>query len=397
MNISVARRVVRAATISLASAAGCAVLALFVIRGTLSSAVGTTIAAAIVYMLPLMALQAATEEALRRWADASRFPVDWIVYGGAKLTLGLVVAGIGSSLALLLGIVRKWQDLYLANRMAVVVPVIASCLIRLYSTTRSRLEERNRQLQEKVEAGERTMRLHEQDIERAREIQQALMPKQLPQIRGCQLAAECQPARIVGGDYYDAIRLGDSSIAIVVGDVSGKGMAAALLMSNLQAIVRAFASGGLEPHELCAKANRLIAANVAPGKYITFFYAVVDAARLRLDYCNAGHNPPMLQHRDGTMATLGEGGPVLGVFPGACYAGGTAELRPDDCLVLFTDGITEAMNAKDEEFGEDRLMALLSQRFAGADECRRQIVAAVTQFSNGAFQDDATVLVMTVN
>jgi uncharacterized protein YacL len=125
MNISVARRVVRAATISLASAAGCAVLALFVIRGTLSSAVGTTIAAAIVYMLPLMALQAATEEALRRWADASRFPVDWIVYGGAKLTLGLVVAGIGSSLALLLGIVRKWQDLYLANRMAVVVPVIA--------------------------------------------------------------------------------------------------------------------------------------------------------------------------------------------------------------------------------------------------------------------------------
>ena len=239
MNISVARRVVRAATISLASAAGCAVLALFVIRGTLSSAVGTTIAAAIVYMLPLMALQAATEEALRRWADASRFPVDWIVYGGAKLTLGLVVAGIGSSLALLLGIVRKWQDLYLANRMAVVVPVIASCLIRLYSTTRSRLEERNRQLQEKVEAGERTMRLHEQDIERAREIQQALMPKQLPQIRGCQLAAECQPARIVGGDYYDAIRLGDSSIAIVVGDVSGKGMAAALLMSNLQAIVRA--------------------------------------------------------------------------------------------------------------------------------------------------------------
>jgi phosphoserine phosphatase RsbU/P len=397
MNISVARRVVWGATISLASAIVCAILALFVIRGTLSSAVGTTIAAAIVYMLPLMALQAATEKALRQWSDASRFPLDWIVYGGAKLTLGLVAAGIGSLLAMLLGIVREWQDLYLANRMVVVMSVIVACLIRLYSTTRSRLEERNRQLQEKVEADKRTMRLHEQDIERAREIQQALMPKQLPQIRGCQLAAGCQPARIVGGDYYDAIRLGDSCIAIVVGDVSGKGMAAALLMSNLQAIVRAFARGGVEPHELCARANQLIAANVAPGKYITFFYAVVDAARMRLDYCNAGHNPPMLQHRDGTLETLGEGGPVLGVFPGACYAGGTADLRPDDCLVLFTDGITEAMNAKDEEFGEERLMALLRQRSASAEECRRQIVAAVSQFSNGAFHDDATVLVMTVN
>jgi|SRR5271157_815306 len=397
MNISVARRVAWGATISLASAIVCAILALFVIRGTLSSAVGTTIAAAIVYMLPLMALQAATEKALRQWSDASRFPLDWIVYGGAKLTLGLVAAGIGSLLAMLLGIVREWQDLYLANRMVVVMSVIVACLIRLYSTTRSRLEERNRQLQEKVEADKRTMRLHEQDIERAREIQQALMPKQLPQIRGCQLAAECQPARIVGGDYYDAIRLGDSSIAIAVGDVSGKGMAAALLMSNLQAIVRAFAHDGLAPQELCAKANQLIAGTVAPGKYITFFYAVVDAARMRLDYCNAGHNPPMLQHRDGTLETLGEGGPVLGVFPGACYAGGTADLRPDDCLVLFTDGITEAMNAEDVEFGEERLMALLSQRSASAEECRRQIMAAVTQFSNGAFHDDATVLVMTMN
>jgi serine phosphatase RsbU (regulator of sigma subunit) len=87
---------------------------------------------------------------------------------------------------------------------------------------------------------------------------------------------------------------------------------------------------------------------------------------------------------------------VLGVFPNACYTGGTAELRPGDCLVLFTDGITEAMNATDEEFGEERLMALLGQRSDSADECRRQILAAVTHFSNGAFHDDATVLVMTV-
>src|SRR5512133_2873135 len=312
MNISRTTHVALAVALSLLSAVGCGLLILFVLRGALSSGVGQTIAAAIVYVLPLMALQAATEAALGRRADALRFPLDWMFYGGAKLTLVLAAAGIGSSLAFLLGIVDKWQDLYVANRIVVVVSMIASCMIRLYATTRSRLEERNRQLQEKVIAEERTRRLHEQDFERAREIQEALMPKQLPQIRACQLAAVCQPARIVGGDYYDAIRLGDSSIAVVIGDVPGKGMAAALLMSNLQAIVRAFAHSGLEPQELCAKANQLIAATVAPGKYITFFYAVVDAARMRLDYCNAGHNPPMLQHGNGTLETLGEGGPVLG-------------------------------------------------------------------------------------
>jgi len=128
MNIFAARRLVWAATIPLASAAACAVLALFVVRGTLASDVGTTIAAAFAYMLPLMALQAVTEKALQRRADSSRFSVDWIVYGGKKLALGLVAAGIGSSLLLLLGLVRNWQDLYLANRMVVVVSVIVSCL-----------------------------------------------------------------------------------------------------------------------------------------------------------------------------------------------------------------------------------------------------------------------------
>jgi sigma-B regulation protein RsbU (phosphoserine phosphatase) len=132
-------------------------------------------------------------------------------------------------------------------------------------------------------------------------------------------------------------------------------MAAVLLMSNPQAIVRAFAHDGLAPHELCSTANQLVAGTVAPGKYITFFYAVVDAVRMRLDYCSPGHNPPMLQHRDGTPETLGAGGPLLGVIPGACYASGITELRPGDCLVLYTDGISEAMNAKDEEFGEVRL------------------------------------------
>jgi sigma-B regulation protein RsbU (phosphoserine phosphatase) len=393
MNIAPSRRVILGVAMSLAASA----LAVFVWGGGWSD-LGGALVAALVYGLPLLAIEAATEKTALRWADRSRFPIDWIVYAGIKVALGLVVAGIGTALMLLLGIVSRWQQLYIANRMVVVVWVIASCLVRLYNMTRRRLEDRNLQLEARVESEARVLRLHEQDFELAREIQQGLMPKELPLISGCQLAATCQPARSVGGDYYDAIRIGDDTVALAIGDVSGKGMAAALLMSNLQAIVRAFAPAGVTPRELCAKANQLIASNVAAGKYITFFYAVADVGKMRLDYCCAGHNPPMLQRSDGRVEMLAEGGPVLGVFAGASYVGGSVELRAGDCLVLSTDGITEAMNAADEEFGDERLMELLGQGVGrGAEDCRARVMTAVTQFSNGNFHDDATVMVMTVN
>jgi phosphoserine phosphatase RsbU/P len=393
VNIVPSRRVILGVAMSLAASA----LAVFVWGGGWSD-LGGALVAALVYGLPILAIEAATEKTVRRWADGSRFPLDWIVYGGAKVVLGLVVAMIGTALMLLLGIVSRWQQLYVANRMVVVVWVIASCLVRLYNMTRRRLEERNQQLEARVESEARALRLHEQDFELAREIQQGLMPKELPRIPGCRLAATCQPARSVGGDYYDAIRIGDNAVALAIGDVSGKGMAAALLMSNLQAIVRAFAPAGVTPPELCAKANQLIASNVAAGKYITFFYAVADLSKMALDYCCAGHSPPMLQRSDGRVEMLSEGGPVLGVFARASYVGGSVELRPGDCLVLSTDGITEAMNADDEEFGDERLMQLLGQGAGrGAEDCRARVMTAVTQFSNGNFHDDATVMVMTVN
>ena len=397
MNIASARRGVLTAALSLSAVAGSAVLALFVFGGGWRDA-GTALGVAVLYGLPILAVEALTETRLRRWADASRFPVDWVVYGGLKIVLGLAVAAIGSALVLLLGIVRDWHYLYLPNRMVVVVWVIASCLVRLYRTTRQRLEDKNRQLEARVESEGRALRLHEQDFELAREIQQGLMPKELPQIPGCQLAATCQPARSVGGDYYDAIRIGDGSVALAIGDVSGKGMAAALLMSNLQAIVRAFAPAGVTPQELCTKANQLIAGNVAAGKYITFFYAVADFGNMRLDYCCAGHNPPILERQDGRVEMLGEGGPVLGVFSAARYVCGSVQLRPGDCLVLSTDGITEAMNAEDEEFGDERLLKLLGEGGErDAEECRTRVMTAVTQFANGNFHDDATVMVMTVD
>jgi len=395
MNAPVAKQLSLWVVASLVITAGFSLLTLFVMQGNFGSEAGTAVEVAIIYVLPLMTLQAITERAIRRWSDASRFPMDWIIYVGAKLILTLIAAGIGSLLTLLLGIVRSWSNLYLANRAVVVVSVVAAFVIRLYGKARNRLEERNRQLQETVEADARTLRQHGEEAEHAREIQQALMPRELPEIHRCRLAAECIPSRVVGGDYYDAIRLSESRAAVVIGDVSGKGMPAALLMSNLQAIVRAFAPTGLAPHELCARANQLISANVAPGKYITFFYAVIDTADMRIEYCNAGHNPPVLHHRNGVTETLKEGGPVLGVLRDAAYSSSATDLAPGDCLILYTDGITEAVNAAGEEFGEDRLKALLDQRYAGADEFRAQIVATVSQYSNGLFHDDVTALVAT--
>ena len=397
MNASTARRAVWTVAISFASAAACAVLAVFVLSGAVTNNVTTAVAAALVYMLPLLALQATTENALRRRADASGFPVDWIIYVSSKLAVGVAAAAIGSAVALLLGIITRWQDLYLTNRMVVVFSLVVACVVRVYDTTRNRLEERAHELEREVAYSAKALRVHEQEAASAREIQQGLMPRQLPQLRGFQFSAACQPALTVAGDYYDAIRLSGSSVAILVGDVSGKGMPAALLMSNLQAIVRVFAPAGLAPAELCAKANQLIAANVAPGKYVTFFYAIVDTERRRVDYCNAGHNPPLLAHADGAVETLGEGGPVLGVFRDAPYCGGSAVLRSGDTLVLFTDGITEAMNANDEEFGDERLLAAVRGDIAGADACHKRILSAVAEFANGIFHDDATILVMTVN
>ena len=129
----------------------------------------------------------------------------------------------------------------------------------------------------------------------------------------------------------------------------------------------------------------------------TFYLAPTDAVHMRLDYCNAGHNLPILRRRDGTLERLGEGGPVLGVLPDAPYAAGTVELGSGDCLVLYTDGISEAFNAADEEFGEERLIGALDQPAGVAEESRQRIMAAVTEFSNGNFHDDATMMIVSMH
>jgi hypothetical protein len=197
------------------------------------------------------------------------------------------------------------------------------------------------------------------EFDRALEIQRHLLPKSLPRIAGYELAARWQPSATVGGDYYDVIDLGGDRFGLCIADATGKGMPAALLMSNLQAAVRALAPGTDSPAELCRLINEILCGSGSASAFVSFFYGVLEARNGSLRYSNAGHNHPILLRRDGAVERLGVGGLVLGAFPDREY--GEAELRfaPGDRLLLFTDGITEAWRADEEMFGEERLLDVL--------------------------------------
>ncbi len=241
------------------------------------------------------------------------------------------------------------------------------------------------------------LRMSEQEVEEARKIQQGLLPKEIPQFPSFEIAGAWQPARVVSGDYFDVIRLSGSKFALCIGDVVGKGMPAALLMSNLQAAVKAFASEWMPPQELCDRVNQVITSNIAPGKFITFFYALVDTERKTLAYANAGHNPPALVRRDGSTARFTEGGTVLGVFADSQYQQQEEKLAPGDRIVLFTDGLTEATDSDGEQLGEERLIGLVaSSRELRSEALQQRVLEAVREFCHGNFDDDATLVVVSV-
>ncbi len=235
------------------------------------------------------------------------------------------------------------------------------------------------------------------DARRALEIQRKLLPGEIPQTANLQLSGVWIPARVVGGDYYDVIRFRSDKVALCIGDVAGKGLPAAMLMSNLQAQVKAYASEFIAPKDLCERVNRLTANNIGDGRFITFFYSLVDGATRRVTYTNAGHNPPILIRHDGKIIRLNEGGAVLGVFQDWQYEQAEIELAAGDRLVLFTDGVTEVLDAKGNDFGEDRLIQLLkTNRELGALEFQQKVIEDITPFCDGLFQDDVTVLLLAV-
>jgi phosphoserine phosphatase RsbU/P len=237
----------------------------------------------------------------------------------------------------------------------------------------------------------------EREMIEARIIQRRLLPDEVPQINGCMTSGTWRPARNVSGDYFDVLKFSDSKAALCIADVSGKGMPAALLMSNVQAAVHSFASETLAPSELCAKVNRVVSSSTGEDKFITFFYGILDSDRKKLTYTNAGHNAGLLLRRDGSLIRLEPGGAVLGPFPNWNYKNEEIELENGDRLLLFTDGVTELRNAAADEFGEERLVDLLiKNRGLDAEALRDVIVREVTNFADEDFQDDATLLVMSM-
>jgi sigma-B regulation protein RsbU (phosphoserine phosphatase) len=240
------------------------------------------------------------------------------------------------------------------------------------------------------------------EMEIAREVQERLFPQELPIIPGVSLAGACRTVFGVGGDYYDALQLSDGRLGLAIGDVSGKGISAALLMSSLRACLRTLtlnASGDLTA--LMRSMNRLIYEASAVNRYATFFLGIYDPATWRLQYVNAGHNPPALirPSPDGTCQhlRLETGGPVVGLLPDVRYEEDSLLLHPGDLLLTYTDGISEAMTGDYEEWGEQAMILAAAQ--CPASQTAAQIVKAIFEaadaFTEKAPQhDDMTVLVM---
>lgn len=244
----------------------------------------------------------------------------------------------------------------------------------------------------------RTQRRHRTwlnaELHDAVETQRRLLPEQIPQPAGSQIAAAYLPARLVGGDYFDIVEAGGQT-AICVADVEGKGMAAALLMANLQATLKPQMQGAARTAEVCRNLNLQVRRS---GKLTSLFYGVLDAERLRLAFCNAGHLPPLLVHSDGSCERLLSDGAVLGAFDDWSDRERKVRVEPGSRLVLYTDGIIEACDASGEDFGEDRLRELIiANRQQSAEELKRTILDEVMRSCGSQLQDDATLIVIAMN
>jgi sigma-B regulation protein RsbU (phosphoserine phosphatase) len=234
------------------------------------------------------------------------------------------------------------------------------------------------------------------EMEIAREVQERLFPQEMPAIVGASLAGACRAALGVGGDYYDVFTLEDGRLGLAIGDVSGKGISAALLMASLRASLRGVSLNSPRNFaELMRKVNVLVYEASASNRYATFFFAAYDPKTRRLECVNAGHNPPVLL-RNGEVIRLEAGGPVVGLLPFAPYAEQALTLEPGDLLLLYTDGISEAMTHADEEWGEDRMIeAATKARGKHADEILSAMFAACDKFTAEASQhDDMTMLIL---
>jgi sigma-B regulation protein RsbU (phosphoserine phosphatase) len=244
-----------------------------------------------------------------------------------------------------------------------------------------------------IENSEKIMEL---ELAQASEIQKMLLPTEAPQYKGYDMAGLNLACRTVGGDYYDFLPYEDGRMAVMVGDVSGKGMAAAILMSSLQARVQMFRETSPEPGFAVTTLNRSLAERCPLGKFITFFYGLLDGATGSVKYTNAGHNYPLVLRNDGTVERLKGNGLVMGLFTTVRYEVRETQLEPGEMLVLYSDGVTEASTSNGKEFGEDGLAEFLAARPAvPCEEIVNQLVDHMRKWrGNTAFADDFTVVLV---
>ncbi len=238
----------------------------------------------------------------------------------------------------------------------------------------------------------------QKEISVAREIQKMLLPYQIPKGKNFELSAMNIPSKEVGGDYYDFIQLDENHIGIAIGDISGKGIPGAMLMSNLQATLRASVWQVHEPAEVMKKINNQIANTTSSEKFATFFYGILDAKKMTFTFTNAGHNYPIIKKRKGQYCHLTEGGLIIGVKTDYDYNQIRIKLDHGDTLVFYTDGITEALNPEVEEFGEQKLLdIIINYPYRTAKELRDRIYEEMIKFTQGESQyDDLTLIVLQI-
>ncbi len=243
---------------------------------------------------------------------------------------------------------------------------------------------------------EQSEKLMELELSQASEIQAMLLPTEAPVYSGYDLAGHNLPCQTVGGDYYDFVPYADGRVGLVVADVSGKGLPAAVLMFSLQARVQMLRETNPEPDSAVTLLNRNFAERCPAGRFVTFFYALLDPDTGLLKYTNAGHNYPLLLRADGSVEKLAGGGTVLGLFPTSHYELRETYLGPGDMLALYSDGVTEACSPSGEEFGEDGLASFLWQR--KSESCRELVSGLVDYLRNwhgsSSFTDDFTIVLV---
>lgn len=250
----------------------------------------------------------------------------------------------------------------------------------------------NARLQEEEK---RLVRMQE-EVRLANQIQMNLMPAEAPELPRYEIAGKSRPAQTVGGDFFDYQGLSSGDLALSVADVQGKGLPASLLMASVQAMLRSQADAGISVKEAVERANRLLEDRVQTGTFVTLFYGFLKPSENRVSYVNAGHNPPLVRRADGTVEELSAGGLVLGVMGSVTYQVEQVELGIDDVLLLYSDGVTEAMNEDGEPFGEGRLREVVDgAEGRTAAELLQEILESVERFTGDTEQsDDVTVMVV---